>query len=204
MAPWLELAAAAYRRRRALARQRSAVRRAVHAVHPLFAVSSFPPLPGVNLAGYLRAELGVGEAARRLVAGLEAGHILQSTITHAAERRASGRSVCGDAKVAYYERTSSALTRTSFRASVRRPARLLPRRYTIGSGSGRSSRFPRAARRRSNYVDEIWVASEFVADAICARESKPVRVVPLPVEPPRANHSDARRRRSSRRLRVPL
>src|SRR4051794_28213572 len=37
---------------------------------------------GVNVIGYLQAELGLGEAARKLVAGAEAAGLSTSTVTY--------------------------------------------------------------------------------------------------------------------------
>src|ERR1051326_4258041 len=43
---------------------------------------SIEPVPSVTVAGYLRAELGVGEAARLLIAGLEATNTPHTTIVN--------------------------------------------------------------------------------------------------------------------------
>jgi glycosyltransferase involved in cell wall biosynthesis len=177
---WLAPAASVY----ALVRRRLAHRSRPAGAAPVVAVPSFPPLPGVNVAGYLRAELGVGEAARRLIAGLQAGGIPHSTITY---RRTWSRqehpfSVGGP--VAAYD-TNVVCVNADEIANFRADAPdLFAQRYTIGLWFWEVSRFPHSLHPAFDLVDEVWVASEYVRDAIVAATTKPVRVVPLPVETP--------------------
>jgi glycosyltransferase involved in cell wall biosynthesis len=46
------------------------------------------------------------------------------------------------------------------------------------------ARFPAVLHHAFELVDEVWVASGFVRDSIARETSKPVHVVPLPIEPP--------------------
>ena len=155
----------------------------------MIAVSSFPPLPGVNLAGYLRAELGVGEAARRLARGLAAGHIPHATTAYGRTESRQQHPYRGARRRGVLRHNVVCVNADElprFRAEVG-PA-FFSGRYTIGMWFWEVSRFPQRLHGSFELVDEIWVASEYVADALRAETSKPVRVIPLPVEAPRANH----------------
>jgi glycosyltransferase involved in cell wall biosynthesis len=151
---------------------------------PVVSIPSFPPLPGVNVVGYLRAELGVGEAARRLIAGLEAGAIPHSTITYGRTVSRQEHPFRGETRVPAYD-TNVVCVNADEIANVRSDLpELVARRYTIGLWFWEVSRFPRELHGAFQLVDEVWVASEYVRDAVAAATTKPVRVVPLPVEAP--------------------
>jgi glycosyltransferase involved in cell wall biosynthesis len=176
---WLSPVAAAYARVR-----RSLRRRNRPAPAPVASVPSFPPLPGVNVAGYLRAELGVGEAARRLITGLEASGIPHSTITYRRTWSRQEHPFSRDASLAAYD-TNIVCVNADEIANFRADApQLFLQRYTIGLWFWEVSRFPRALHHAFELVDEVWVASEYVREAIAAATTKPVLVAPLPVESP--------------------
>ncbi len=61
-------------------------------------------------------------------------------------------------------------------------------RYSIGVWFWEAPTFPVAMHGAFDWVDEVWVASEYVADAISGVTSKPVRIFPLPVEVPAEPH----------------
>lgn len=152
---------------------------------PLVVVPSAPPLPGVNVAGYLDAELGVGEAARRVVQGLRAGAIPHSAITY---RRTASRQDHGfehKQAVAAYD-TNVVCVNADQLAQFNLDAgpALFEQRRTIGLWFWEVGHFPRILHRSFDLVDEVWVASEFVREAVSPNTDKPVHVVPLPVEPP--------------------
>ena len=176
---WLSPVATAY------ARVRGGLRRRPHAAPaPVASVPSFPPLPGVNVAGYLRAELGVGEAARRLITGLEASAVPHSTITYRRTWSRQEHPFSRDAGQAAYD-TNIVCVNADEIANFRADApNLFLQRYTIGVWFWEVSRFPRALHHAFEHVDEIWVASEYVRDAIAPATTKPVLVAPLPVESP--------------------
>ena len=70
---------------------------------------------------------------------------------------------------------------------------LLASRYTIGAWCWEGSRFPPSLHGAFRLVDEIWVASEFVAGLISAETEKPVLRFPMPVEvrdPPTLSRKD--------------
>ena len=153
-------------------------------LEPVASVPSFPPLPGVNVAGYLRAELGVGEAARRLITGLEAGGIPHSTITYRRTWSRQEHPFSRDASLAAYD-TNIVCVNADEIANFRADApSFSSSRYTIGLWFWEVSRFPRALHHAFDLVDEIWVASEYVATRSRPRRRSPSSSSPLPVESP--------------------
>jgi glycosyltransferase involved in cell wall biosynthesis/SAM-dependent methyltransferase len=137
---------------------------------------------GVNVIGFFKAEFGQGEAARRLVAALERARIPLATVTydriphrqdHPFEERAGEPAyptniICLNAEHLLY------FTQGDGRD-------LLRGRYSVALWFWETNRFPRELRPAIDFVDEVWVASPFVAEAIAAETSKPVLTFPLPV-----------------------
>src|SRR3954464_12042834 len=140
---------------------------------------------GVNVVGFFRAEFGQGEAARRLVAGLErADHPLRTLphhpIPHREEPPFEEREADG-----VFPTNIVCLNAEHLLTFARGEGReLIAGRYTVGLWFWETNRLPPELRPALGYVDEIWVASPFVADAISAETSKPVLTFPLPVVAP--------------------
>ncbi len=148
----------------------------------------------VNVAGYFRAELGLGTAARSLLAALEASEIPFNTIlfegtanrqTHPFVHRQAENGpadiniVCvnADQIAAFAEATGPELWQG---------------RYTIGLWFWEVEDFPVEAHGAFNYVDEIWVASEFMRDTFRKVSPKPVFKCKLPVLRPEIDPSLSR------------
>lgn len=141
---------------------------------------------GVNLVGFLEGELGLGEVGRKLGRGLEQAGIPFSAISY---RRAPSRQphpvdipisheasfdtnvICLNAD---YLHTFLADAGVDFFAG----------RYTIGVWFWESSIFRPENLEGFRFVDEVWVASEYVRRTIAAQADVPVHVVPLPIEAP--------------------
>lgn len=62
--------------------------------------------------------------------------------------------------------------------------RALSRRHRIGYWAWELPNFPLDWLPAFQHVDEVWVPSRFVAEAIAARAVKPVHVIPHPIAPP--------------------
>src|SRR3954464_3636289 len=143
------------------------------------------PAQGVNVVGFFRAEFGQGEAARRLVAGLERARVPVRTLTydripHRQEHPFDERAFDG-----FFPTNIVCLNAEHLLSFARGDGReLLAGRYSVGLWFWETNRLPRELRPGLGYVDEIWVASPFVADAISAETSKPVLTFPLPVVAP--------------------
>ena len=148
---------------------------------------------GVNVVGFFRAEFGQGEAARRLVAALERTGLPFTTVTyekipHRQEHPFAERN--GDVHPANIV-CLNAEHLVQFMLDGGRD--LLRNRYSVGLWFWETSRFPRRFSHALDYLDEVWVASDFVRDAVANETSKPVLTFPLPVlvpEPPALGRSD--------------
>jgi glycosyltransferase involved in cell wall biosynthesis len=145
------------------------------------------PQPGLNVAGFFLAELGIGEAARRLLAGIEAAGIPYRTITYTAStssRQQHPFDAETDQEPLYDTNliciNAGELRRFAFDVGPE----LFAGRYSIGFWWWEVSQFPRSLHPAYGVVDEIWVGSEFVAQALEDHAAKPVVVIPLPVADP--------------------
>jgi glycosyltransferase involved in cell wall biosynthesis len=146
------------------------------------------PARGVNLVGFFSAEFGQGEVARRLDRALRHARIPHTTIPyeqvphrqeHAFEHSAGK----------LHDVNILCLNAEHVLGFAAGPGRaLLDGRYTIGVWFWETSRFPGYLRPAIKLVDEIWVASDFVRDAISAETLVPVETFPLPVEVDQPSH----------------
>ena len=144
---------------------------------------------GVNIAGYFRAEVGVGEAARLLTTAVEAAGIPYSTLAYDAtpSRRSHPFQAKGNGTAPYdinvvcvnADRTPTFAEEAGpgFRAG----------RHTAGYWFWELERFPSTMHAAFDYVDEVWTATRFVAGAIQAIGRRPVFTIPLPVPVPRCS-----------------
>jgi len=140
----------------------------------------------VNVVGYLEAELGVGEAARQLISALDARGIpVAPTNRHLPNTRTEHpfahtpapnygpfavNLICENAVVmpALAEHMGDGF---------------FTGRYTIGMWFWEVSGFPERWDSSFDYLDEVWVASDHVAEAVRARSPIPVTKITLPVVP---------------------
>jgi glycosyltransferase involved in cell wall biosynthesis len=140
---------------------------------------------GVNLVGFFEAEFGQGEVARRLDAALRHARIAHRTINHEAHLHRQEHPfehAAGDADHDVNILCLNAEHLLSFAASG--GSELLVDHYSIGVWFWETNRFPDYLKPTLKFVDELWVASSFVASAIGAETSIPVLTFPLPVEVP--------------------
>ncbi len=139
---------------------------------------------GVNVAGYLRAELGIGEVARQMVSALDAADVPLLPIgLHAPNSRQGHEFVTGEQEANPFAVNiicvnADGLPRFAESAG---PA-FFAERYSIGMWWWEVSAFPHVFESSFDLVDEIWVGSRFVADALLAVSPVPVVPVPIPIE----------------------
>lgn len=139
--------------------------------------------PGVNVAGYFRAEVGVGEAGRSVLRAVEAAGIPHRTVLH-------------DVTLSRQEHpfTESELSRPTFDTNlICVNADAMPEfarqmgptffrsRYTIGMWHWEVEEFPWEMHRAFHHVQEVWVASEFSRQSVAKVAPCPVFAFPLPV-----------------------
>ena len=146
-----------------------------------------PPPRGVNVVGFFEAESGLGEVARRLAAALDSAGVPFAAIPY---RDTLGRQghphglPLGEA--APYDTNLICLSADDlarFGAGV--GGAFFERRYSIGVWFWETSVFRAEDRAAARYLDELWVASDYVRQSVAAEVEIPVHVVPVPVEPPR-------------------
>jgi glycosyltransferase involved in cell wall biosynthesis len=152
---------------------------------------SSPAGPLVTVAGFFRAELGIGEAARLLVSALEAGGVPFQTVAYDGtisrqahdfperlqlDKASDTNIVCvnADQFPTFAERMGP-----DFSAG----------RYTVGVWFWEVDEFPDAFHAAFNYLDEIWVASDFVRRSLLKVSPKPVFKFDLPIAIPEVNSS---------------
>jgi glycosyltransferase involved in cell wall biosynthesis len=146
------------------------------------------PAPGVNLIGFLRAESGLGEVARRLVGALERADLPFAAIdyTRTPSRREHPLTF-ETTTAAPYDTTVICLNADELPLFVERVGvDLLARTHIIGVWFWETSELRSSDRLALAYVDEVWAPSVYVRDVVERNAGVPVLVVPIPVEPPPA------------------
>ncbi len=141
---------------------------------------------GVNVAGYLRAELGIGEAARLMLRTLDHAGVPTSTITyddtssrqeHDFTGRGDGRAVHDVNLVCVNADRTPHFARDMGRG-------FFNGRHNAGYWFWELEHFPESMYPGFAYVDEVWCATRFITGAITAANQRPVHTVPVPVPIP--------------------
>lgn len=144
-------------------------------------------VPGVRAVGLFSAELGLGEAARAVVTGLERTDIPFATVTyrpnipcgmdHPFEERG--------ADPAAFDTNLLCVNINLMDGFVREAGPDFFRdRYTIGQWFWEVTDVPDDIVPAFDSVDEVWVACEYVAQTFRRYTDKPVLAMPMVVEPP--------------------
>lgn len=137
---------------------------------------------GVNLAGYIRAEMGLGQAARGVATALEAVGVPFNILNFEAGNR--GRH--GDMSWMHKEVTGSDYDVTIlvinpdniFNARTQLPGEIFGNRYVIGYWFWELPAIPDDWVPAFSLVNEVWAASRFVQHNVSQRS--PVPVVRMP------------------------
>ena len=149
---------------------------------------------GVTLAGYLRAELGIGQAARLFAAACEAADIPFATSIFDQTVSRQQDSFDEVPLEAPYDVNLIAINADQLPAFARHVGpRFFADRYNVGLWFWEVEKFPDVMRSAFEWVDEVWVASEFTAAAIRDASPKPVVVLPPPIVAPALDPALARR-----------
>jgi glycosyltransferase involved in cell wall biosynthesis len=141
---------------------------------------------GVNVAGYLEAESGMGEAARASIRSLEAAGVPLALNNVPSRQRAQDTTYRGRFAAANphpFNLVHLNADNMGWFASER-GLKYFRRRYTIGFWFWELSAFRDEWLPFFGYVDEVWAATEFVRAAVQARTALPVVRMPLPVTLP--------------------
>lgn len=160
------------------------------------AVGAVPDLPppaarpfGANVVGYLRAELGVAEIARQLIGGLDVAGVPVHPIALQVESSRQGHHYVASDDVssgpfAMNIVCVNADMLPSFAASA--GERFFGGRRTVGVWWWEVATIPPSFAEAFKHVDEVWVGSQFIADALSAVAPVPVLRMPLALDWPAA------------------
>lgn len=149
------------------------------------------PLWGVNVAGFFRSELGLGEAARLLIAGLDAARVpalpVQGSFVPPCRQGAEFTFATPDE--APYPLNILCLNGDAIPAFAEEAGeRFFAGRKTIALWWWEVGELPPSWRESFRWVDEVWVATDHIRDLIAPDCPVPVTKITLPVgEPPVAN-----------------
>jgi glycosyltransferase involved in cell wall biosynthesis len=145
---------------------------------------------GVNVVGYLRGELGIGESARLMLDALAAGGIPHATMSvdrHLQSRQ--GATYEAAAKGISYDTTLLCVNADMTPTVAASIPSLLRGSYRIGMWYWEVEDFPVSQHGGFQHVDEVWVATDFVRRAIERHSPVPVRTITPPLPQPRPTPS---------------
>jgi glycosyltransferase involved in cell wall biosynthesis len=139
---------------------------------------------GVNYVGYFRSHLGIAEASRNAVAALKSAKIdvALHDISHQAMSPTGTYAV--DLGVSSHSRYGVTILGVNADETPRTIANLpsdLHSTFLIGCWAWETSEFLEEWCDRFDLVDEVWVASKYVAEAVRAKATVPVLVMPYAV-----------------------
>lgn len=148
-------------------------------------IDALLPATGINLVGYLAAELGIGEAARSLARACLAADIPFSAVDvgyqtqnrqadHSILTRADGRRFPIDVRYVNADQTPVTAAYLADHG--------LHADYRIGYWHWEQPELPAPALAAFAHVDEVWVPSTFVHDAVAAVSPVPVVKIPHALE----------------------
>lgn len=149
-------------------------------------VEEGPPW-GVNVAGYLRSELGVGEHTRAIITGLDARGVPLLPVhgAYVPQSRQGHPFAFLDPAAAPFPVNLICVNADELPAFLADAGPGFSEgRYTIGFWAWEVTRFPERSLGALDLVDEVWVASEHVAAALRPVSNVPIIKVRLPVAMP--------------------
>ncbi|HET8782753.1 MAG TPA: glycosyltransferase [Pyrinomonadaceae bacterium] len=138
--------------------------------------------PGVNLIAYMRAEMGLGVVSRGMAAALEVANVPFNVLNiesgtfsrhtdYSWKHKEVSRSDY-DTTIVFMNPDQSLHLRSQV------PATTLGDRYVIANWYWELPELPDEWLKDFEFVDEVWVASQFIADAVS--QKAPVPVVRMP------------------------
>ncbi|MET7990660.1 FkbM family methyltransferase [Amycolatopsis sp. NPDC005232] len=140
---------------------------------------------GVNLLGYLTAELGLGEMGRIVLEAIETGGVPVASVLE--EKAVSNRTgierpaTVGDPR---FPLSVLAVNADQTRVILTNHPEVGNGRYRIGLWAWELEDFPEWQHEAFGMLDEVWTVSEFCRRAISAHSPIPVKTIPVPVRDP--------------------
>ena len=140
---------------------------------------------GVNLAGYLSSELGVGEAARQLRLAFESAGVQTAPIDIPVEAAEMPAALGGLSERELPFGFNLICVNADMLPELAGAAGegLFEGRRSAGLWFWEVAKFPERWRGSFDHVDEVWVASEHIAAAIQPLSPVPVKTIRVPVTP---------------------
>lgn len=140
---------------------------------------------GVNVVGYISSERGVGEAARQVISALDSRRIPSASIDTPAEPGEIEKvlKAVSDADHPYDFNLICVNADMLPAVAAALGPRFFAGRRTAGLWFWEISTFPEQWLASFDALDEVWVASEFIADALRPVAPVPVRTMRVPVTP---------------------
>jgi glycosyltransferase involved in cell wall biosynthesis len=156
--------------------------RAARAARPKGIPSAVRQRPlGINVAGYLSTESGMGEAARASIRSIEAAGIPVALTNVASKLRQHDRTFTNFADANPHPFNLVHLNGDNMAAfAAARGKAWFRDRYTVGYWFWELSRWRDDWMDGFNHVDEVWVASEFTRACLADVSPVPVTTIPLP------------------------
>ncbi len=138
---------------------------------------------GINLVGYAHGEFGVGEVLRRFVHALQGGAVpfavhdfdidVASSVNDRSMQRYISNEFSYNVNLFCINADQMPVARQQFGDAV------FSGRHNIACWFWELEKFPEEWHGSIDMVDEIWVTSPFVRNAISACTAKPVHIVPI-------------------------
>lgn len=141
---------------------------------------------GVNLVGYLSAELGVGEVARQVVGALDAAGVpvLPQRQVAGASRQGHDFAARGGLENPFAVNLLCVNADMTPVVAAQAGEDFFRDRFTVGWWWWEVQSFPAVWQSSFERLDEVWVGSRFVADALLPTATVPVVPMPMPVTVP--------------------
>lgn len=143
---------------------------------------SAPPPRGINLAGYFRGSLGLGESARLLARSLDASDIPLGCISIPLDRDTQDPGVALTEEFRHSVTVLHANPPNVASFLKRFGNRPLGRRKLVGLWYWELEELPAFWRTLSALFDEVWVASEWSRGHLAAQLRCPIFAFPFPLE----------------------
>ncbi|SDJ42565.1 Glycosyl transferases group 1 [Actinokineospora alba] len=150
---------------------------------------------GVNIAGYLTAELGLGEMGRIVLKAVEAAQIPVVSVVEEESLNGNVRTGLDHPETAGAPRfpvSILAVNADYTQLILDNHPDVGGGRYVIGLWAWELEDFPSTLHNAFGLVDEIWTVSDFCRTSIAQHTSVPVRTIPVPVIAPATNHRPER------------
>jgi len=145
-----------------------------------------PRQPGLQIAGYLNAELGLGEAGRLLLTAAKASKIPCRTLVYSQtrSRQSEVMPLTPDPGAALDVNVICVTARSMARFRREMGESCFAGAYNIGLWLWEVDEVPDDMQAAFGLVDEVWAPSEFVRGTFAPLTRKPVHYFPMPITAP--------------------